>query len=90
MDITDKASIVAVLKASRPDEIYNFAAQPTVPVRRERPAFGICITHPLSYVCAFCPKVSVRMPEYTAAVTGVGVLKLLNAVKELGMQKHVR
>ena len=33
---------------------------------------------------------SVKLPEYTAEVTGVGVLRLLNVVKELGMTKTVK
>ncbi len=30
-------------------------------------------------------QVSERLPEYTASVTGVGVLKLLDVIKECGM-----
>ena len=32
IDLIDKSSIVSVLMATKPQEIYNFAAQATVPV----------------------------------------------------------
>lgn len=35
-------------------------------------------------------QVSEKLPEYTAEVTGVGVLRLLNAIKECGMADSVR
>ncbi len=35
-------------------------------------------------------KVSFDSPEYTAEVDGVGVLRLLEAIRILGMEKHVR
>ena len=35
-------------------------------------------------------KVGVQLPEYTVEVNALGVLRLLNAVKELGMTKTCR
>ena len=35
-------------------------------------------------------KVSTRLPEYTAEVTGVGVLRILDAIKEVGLQKEIK
>lgn len=35
-------------------------------------------------------QVSQGMPEYTAQVTGVGVLRLLNVIKDLGLHKTAK
>jgi GDPmannose 4,6-dehydratase len=55
-DLSDYASLVAVLSRSMPDEIYNFAAQ--------------------SFVGD-----SWKIPEHTSNITGLGVGRLLDAVK---------
>lgn len=57
-DLGDATSLYRILKACRPDEIYNLAAQSHV-------------------------KVSFEVPEYTADVTGLGVVRLLDATREL-------
>ncbi|MFV0446601.1 MAG: GDP-mannose 4,6-dehydratase [Planctomycetaceae bacterium] len=59
-DLADGASLMHVLRAVQPDEIYNLAAQSHVGV-------------------------SFEMPGYTADVTGVGVVRLLQAIRDLGM-----
>lgn len=59
-DLADGASLMHVLKAVEPHEIYNLAAQSHVGV-------------------------SFEMPGYTADVTGVGVVRLLQAIRDLGM-----
>jgi len=57
-DMTDQSSIITALKESRPDEIYNLAAQ--------------------SFV-----QTSFRQPVLTADVNGLGVVRLLEASKEV-------
>lgn len=64
-DLLDGNAIVKILKAVRPDEIYNLAAQPNV-------------------------RISFDMSEYTAEVVGVGVQRLLEAIKTVGLAKTVR
>ena len=64
-DMTDSSSLVRIIEESKPDEIYNLAAQSHVAVSFEE-------------------------PEYTAESDGVGVLRLLEAVRILGMEKTTR
>lgn len=64
-DMTDSSSLIRILQAVKPDEIFNLAAQSHV-------------------------KVSFDVPEYTAETDGVGTLRLLEAVRILGMEKKVR
>ncbi|MCA9101052.1 MAG: GDP-mannose 4,6-dehydratase [Planctomycetales bacterium] len=59
-DLADIASLRQVLEATRPDEVYNLAAQSHV-------------------------SVSFQMPIYTSDVTGMGALRLLEALRELQM-----
>ena len=55
-DLTDESSLIHALEKSKPDEVYNLAAQSFVPVSWEQPLL-------------------------TTEVTGVGVMKLLSAIK---------
>ncbi len=64
-DMTDSSSLVSILRAAQPDEIYNLAAQSHV-------------------------KVSFEVPEYTADVVAIGTLRLLEAVRILGMEHRTR
>lgn len=64
-DLTDSANIVHILQKTKPDEIYNLAAQSHV-------------------------KVSFELPEYTGNVDGLGTLRILEAVRILGMEKKCR
>lgn len=64
-DMTDSSSLINILRHTRPDEIYNLAAQSHV-------------------------KVSFEVPEYTAETNAVGVLRLLEAVRILGMEKKTK
>lgn len=64
-DMTDSSSLVRIIQAVKPDEIYNLAAQSHV-------------------------KVSFDVPEYTAETDAVGTLRLLEAVRILGMEKKTR
>ncbi len=57
-DMTDQSSLLSALKESRPNEIYNLAAQ--------------------SFVAT-----SFRQPVLTADVDGLGVIRLLEAAKEI-------
>ncbi|WP_425396269.1 GDP-mannose 4,6-dehydratase [Aeoliella sp.] len=59
-DLADASSIHRILAESRPDEVYNLAAQSHV-------------------------KVSFEIPEYTSDVTGLGVVRILEAIRELGL-----
>src|SRR6516165_3977016 len=64
-DLTDATNLIRIVQETRPDEIYNLAAQSHV-------------------------QVSFETPEYTANADGLGTLRLLEAVRILGMQRHVR
>lgn len=63
-DMTDQTSLVTALKESRPDEVYNLAAQ--------------------SFVAT-----SYRQPVLTADVNGLGVVRLLEAIREVVPDAHV-
>ncbi len=64
-DLNDSSSLLRVLRAAAPDEIYNLGAQSHV-------------------------QVSFETPEYTANVDGVGVLRLIEAMRLLGIEKTSR
>ncbi len=64
-DLGDSMSLVQVVKAVQPDEIYNLAAQSHV-------------------------QVSFDSPEFTADVDAVGVLRVLEAVRQCGLEKTCR
>jgi len=64
-DLTDANSLIRVIQAVQPDEIYNLAAQSHVGV-------------------------SFESPEYTANVDALGTLRILDAIKTLGMTRDVR
>jgi GDPmannose 4,6-dehydratase len=59
-DLTDATNLIRLLQETRPDEIYNLAAQ----------------THVL---------VSFETPEYTANADALGTLRLLEAMRILGL-----
>ena len=64
-DMTDSSSLLSVIKAVRPDEIYNLAAQSHVAVSFEE-------------------------PEYTANSDALGPLRILEAIKILGLEQKTR
>jgi GDPmannose 4,6-dehydratase len=64
-DLTDSMSLVKIISAVRPDEIYNLAAQSHV-------------------------QVSFDVPEFTANVDAVGVLRILEAVRVCGISDTCR
>src|SRR5438067_4647454 len=64
-DLTDATNLIRIVQETRPDEIYNLAAQSHV-------------------------QVSFETPEYTANADGLGTLRLLEAIRILGMEKRVR
>ena len=64
-DLMDSLSLVRIIKETRPDEIYNLAAQSHVAV-------------------------SFDVPEYTADTDAIGALRILEAVRILGMEKKCR
>jgi GDPmannose 4,6-dehydratase len=64
-DLTDATNLIRIMQETRPDEVYNLAAQSHV-------------------------QVSFETPEYTANADGLGTLRLLEAIRILGMDKHVR
>ena len=64
-DLSDSMSLVAVIAAVKPDEIYNLAAQSHV-------------------------QVSFDSPEYTANIDAMGVLRILEAVRILGLEKRTK
>ena len=64
-DMTDSTNLIRIIQETKPDEIYNLAAQSHV-------------------------KVSFETPEYTANADGIGTLRLLEAIRILGMEKTTR
>lgn len=64
-DMTDSSSLIRIIQSTKPDEIYNLAAQSHV-------------------------KVSFDVPEYTAETDAVGTLRLLEAVRILGLEKKTK
>tara|TARA_B100001057_G_scaffold90076_1_gene86308 strand:+ start:412 stop:1446 length:1035 start_codon:yes stop_codon:yes gene_type:complete len=64
-DLTDSSSILNLIKKTKPDEIYNLAAQSHV-------------------------QVSFEVPEYSAEVNGLGTLRILEAIKNLNLEKKVK
>jgi GDPmannose 4,6-dehydratase len=64
-DMTDSSSLIRIIQAIQPDEIYNLAAQSHVAVSFEE-------------------------PEYTANSDALGTLRLLEAIKILGLEKKTR
>ena len=64
-DLTDSTNLIRIIQETRPDEIYNLAAQSHV-------------------------KVSFDTPEYTANADGLGALRILEAVRLLGLNESTR
>lgn len=64
-DMTDSTNLIRIIQATRPDEIYNLAAQSHV-------------------------QVSFETPEYTANADGLGALRILEAIRILGLEKKTR
>ena len=64
-DLSDSMSIIKVISAVKPDEIYNLAAQSHV-------------------------QVSFDVPEFTADVDAIGVLRILEAVRVCGLTDTCR
>ena len=58
-DMNDYVSLLRIIKKTKPDEIYNLAAQSHVAV-------------------------SFELPEYTANADALGVLRILEAIKNSG------
>jgi GDPmannose 4,6-dehydratase len=64
-DVTDATNIIRIVQETRPDEIYNLAAQSHV-------------------------QVSFETPEYTANADALGTLRLLEAIRILGLERKTR
>jgi GDPmannose 4,6-dehydratase len=64
-DLTDSMSIIRIIQAVQPDEIYNLGAQSHVAVSFEE-------------------------PEYTANSDALGALRVLEAIRILGLEKKTR
>ena len=64
-DLTDATNLIRIVQETRPDEIYNLAAQSHV-------------------------QVSFETPEYTANADALGTLRLLEAIRILGLVESVR
>ena len=64
-DMTDATNLIRIIQETKPDEIYNLAAQSHV-------------------------QVSFETPEYTANADALGTLRLLEALRILGMEKTAR
>jgi len=64
-DLTDATNLIRIVQETRPDEIYNLAAQSHV-------------------------QVSFETPEYTANADALGTLRLLEAIRILGLEQTTR
>jgi GDPmannose 4,6-dehydratase len=64
-DLTDSSNLIRIIQQTKPDEIYNLAAQSHVAV-------------------------SFEVPEYTADADALGTLRILEAIRILGLQKKTR
>jgi len=64
-DLTDATNLIRIIQETKPDEIYNLAAQSHV-------------------------QVSFETPEYTANADALGTLRLLEAIRILGLKEKVR
>jgi GDPmannose 4,6-dehydratase len=64
-DLTDATNLIRIVQETKPDEIYNLAAQSHV-------------------------QVSFETPEYTANSDALGTLRLLEAIRILGLEDTVR
>ena len=64
-DMTDSISLINIIQKTKPQEIYNLAAQSHV-------------------------HVSFEIPEFTANADGLGALRVLEAVRLLGMERDCR
>lgn len=64
-DMTDSSSMIRIIQKTRPDEIYNLAAQSQVAVSFEE-------------------------PEYTANADALGALRILEAIRSLGLENKTR
>jgi GDPmannose 4,6-dehydratase len=64
-DVTDASNLLRIVQETKPDEIYNLAAQSHVDV-------------------------SFQIPEYTANVDAIGPLRLLEAIRILGLEKQTK
>tara|TARA_B100001093_G_C26730231_1_gene971894 strand:+ start:107 stop:1183 length:1077 start_codon:yes stop_codon:yes gene_type:complete len=64
-DMTDSSSLIHIIEKTKPDEIYNLAAQSHVAVSFEE-------------------------PEYTANSDAIGTLRILEAIRILGLEKKVK
>lgn len=64
-DLTDSTNLIRLVQETKPDEIYNLAAQSHV-------------------------QVSFETPEYTGNADALGTLRLLEAIRILGLEKTVR
>ena len=64
-DLTDASGLIRIMQQTRPDEVYNLAAQSHV-------------------------KVSFETPEYTADANALGTLRLLEAIRMLGLVERTR
>ncbi len=64
-DLTDGSNLIRIIQQTKPDEIYNLAAQSHVAVSFEE-------------------------PEYTANSDALGTLRILEAIRILGLEKKAR
>ena len=64
-DLTDFSSLIRIINLVKPDEIYNMAAQSSVPA-------------------------SFDMPEYSGDVNAIGTLRILEAIRILGLTEKTK
>lgn len=64
-DMTDSTNLIRIIQLTKPDEIYNLAAQSHV-------------------------QVSFETPEYTANADAIGTLRILEAIRILGLENKTK
>ena len=92
-DLSDSSNLCELLSRIKPHEIYNLAAQSHVKVSFEMSevrATMVCAPLATRNAVTPPPPTHTHLSQYTANVDGLGTLRLLNAIRSCGLEKHTR